>query len=487
MFDLNNLYLNVDFLFFEPLSQFEVTNYSIDFWSTWSYYHDYFLELYSFFDFDLDIFFDNFTFFPYSVSDIPFEPNYDEILDVENYFYNSGGELLLEFIKNHANPLWYDESSPEYHEDYSEPHYDAVNGVYFYEIIDYLDDFMAWYFTCYKKTMLDYVGNTNEPFFDDHLSHVRTPHMDTSVLIEELHQLAGYDPDYVELLYDIWEHFILGGPTATEESPDNMFFSFFGPYSLVEKECEEDLAFFGLFASDLSSSIWPKSWGVHFLNNTNLSYFYIVFILLLFLFINNKSNIFVLTTSWHFIILEIYNFVLNIINSQVGKAAQRFFPYVFSIFIIILLSNILGMFLFAFTLTSHIMVTFTLGVSSFVGLTILGFYIQKLSFFNLFLPKGIPGVLVPLLVVVELISYLSRALSLSIRLFANLMSGHTLLHILAFFISKICKFNYFLGFLGFVLIIAIILLELCIALLQAYVFTILVCIYLNDVFNSSSH
>lgn len=487
MFDLNNLYLNVNFIFFEPLSQFEITNYSIDFWANWSYYHDYFLEFYSFFGFDLDFFFDNFTFFPFSVTGIPYEPKYDEVLDFSGYFYNAGGDLLVEFIEKHTNPAWFDKSSPEYHTDYDEPHYDAVNDVYFYELVDYLDDFIAWYFTCYKKGLLDYVGDTSEPFFDDNLSHFRSPHMDMAVLNEELNQLRAYDPEYVELLYDIWEHFILGGPSATEESPENMFFSFFGPYSLVEKEGELEAAFFSLFTSDLTGSIWPMSWGAHFFNNINLSYFYIFFILFLFLFINNKSNIFVLTTSWHFIILEIYNFVLNIINSQVGKAAQRFFPYVFSIFTIILLSNILGMFLFAFTLTSHIMVTFTLGVSSFVGLTILGFYIQKLSFFNLFLPKGIPGVLVPLLVVVELISYLSRALSLSIRLFANLMSGHTLLHILAFFISKICKFNYFLGFLGFVLIIAIILLELCIALLQAYVFTILVCIYLNDVFNSSSH
>jgi len=102
-------------------------------------------------------------------------------------------------------------------------------------------------------------------------------------------------------------------------------------------------------------------------------------------------------------------------------------------FCFILVANIAGMALYAFTLTSHILVTFTLGVSSFIGLTILGFYVQKLAFLNLFLPKGIPIALIPILLVVEVISYVSRALSLSIRLFANLMSGHTLLHILAFF------------------------------------------------------
>ena len=141
--------------------------------------------------------------------------------------------------------------------------------------------------------------------------------------------------------------------------------------------------------------------------------------------------------------------------------------------------------LFAFTITSHIMVTFTLGVSSFIGLTILGFFLQKMSFLNLFLPKGIPSILIPILMIVELISYLSRALSLSIRLFANLMSGHTLLHILAFFASKLCKFNLLLGLASAILIISIIFLELCIAMLQAYVFTILISIYLNDSFNVS--
>jgi len=145
----------------------------------------------------------------------------------------------------------------------------------------------------------------------------------------------------------------------------------------------------------------------------------------------------------------------------------------------------LGMTLFSFTLTSHIMVTFTLGVSSFIGLTILGFFLQKLSFLNLFLPKGIPSALIPILVVVEIISYTSRALSLSIRLFANLMSGHTLLHILAFFSSKLFKVKYIIGLLSFLLILAIVVLEFCIAILQAYVFTILICIYLNDSFHAS--
>ena len=171
------------------------------------------------------------------------------------------------------------------------------------------------------------------------------------------------------------------------------------------------------------------------------------------------------------------------LQSQVGKDAQRFFPYIFTVFLFILISNVLGMTLFAFTLTSHVMVTFTLGVSTFLGLTILGFIIQKLHFLTLFFPQGIPMALLPMLVIIEIISYCSRALSLSIRLFANLMSGHTLLHILAFFSSKLFKFKFLIGVLSFVLILAIVCLEFAIALLQAYVFAILICIYLNDSFH----
>lgn len=182
---------------------------------------------------------------------------------------------------------------------------------------------------------------------------------------------------------------------------------------------------------------------------------------------------------------NLYKFVGEMLEGQVGKEAQRFFPYVFSIFIFILGSNMLGMTMFSFTLTSHIMVTFTLGVSTFIGLTILGFVIQHLHFLNLFLPKGIPAALIPMLVVIEIISYFSRALSLSIRLFANLMSGHTLLHILAFFSSKLFKYKFIVGLISFILILAIVALEFCIAILQAYVFAILICIYLNDSFHAS--
>lgn len=224
----------------------------------------------------------------------------------------------------------------------------------------------------------------------------------------------------------------------------------------------------------------------NFLFDLNSSFFFGVLITLIisFLFLPVTSNLRVISNGWQNALEKIYLFIVDMLKTQVGDQAKKFFPYLFTVFMFIILSNISGMTLFAFTLTSHIMVTFTLGVSTFIGLTILGFWIQKLKFLQLFVPSGIPAVLLPMLVVIEIVSYLSRALSLSIRLFANLMSGHTLLHILAFFSSKLMKLNIFIGIISLILILSIVVLELGIACLQAYVFTILICIYLNDSYHA---
>jgi F-type H+-transporting ATPase subunit a len=168
--------------------------------------------------------------------------------------------------------------------------------------------------------------------------------------------------------------------------------------------------------------------------------------------------------------------------SQVGKRGQQYVIYLTTLFFFILFSNFLGLIPFSFTITSHIFLTFMLGASTVIGLTIIGFLKQKLHFLHLFVPTGVPQALLPLLVVIEVISYVARGFSLAIRLFANLMSGHSLIHILLFFITKILKFNYILGFLGLFLIVLIFFLEIGISFLQAYVFIVLVSIYLKDSF-----
>jgi ATP synthase subunit 6 len=157
------------------------------------------------------------------------------------------------------------------------------------------------------------------------------------------------------------------------------------------------------------------------------------------------------------------------------------------LFIFVLFCNILGLLPFGFTITSHIIVTFTLSFSVVLGLTIIGFREQKLHFLNLFIPRDVSKIMVPLLVVIEVVSYISRAFSLAIRLFANLMSGHTLLNILSTFVLKLLKKNFLFGILPFLLVLAICFLEICLAFLQAYVFMVLTCIYLTDSLYEAAH
>lgn len=217
---------------------------------------------------------------------------------------------------------------------------------------------------------------------------------------------------------------------------------------------------------------------------SNLSIFLLLLLTFIFLFTSKilmKRLKLVSSSLWQYIYeIFIYNFILNILISQVGKRGQIYVIYITTLFFFILLSNFIGLIPYSFTITSHIMLTFMLGASSVIGLTIIGFLKQKLHFLDLFVPKGVPKILLPLLVFIEVVSYIARGFSLSIRLFANLMSGHSLIHILLFFITKILKFNFILGLIGLFLIIIIFLLEIGISFLQAYVFAVLVSIYLKD-------
>lgn len=172
-----------------------------------------------------------------------------------------------------------------------------------------------------------------------------------------------------------------------------------------------------------------------------------------------------------------YEFIANMIRENVGGEGRRYFPFIFTLFMFILFGNLLGMMPFTFTFTSHIIVTFALAAVVFIGVTVIGFVRHGSGFLKLFVPSGVPVALVPFLVMIELLSYLTRPISLSVRLFANMMAGHTMLKVIAGFVIA-------LGFLGgwapLALVVALTALEILIAFLQAYVFTILTCIYLND-------
>jgi len=191
---------------------------------------------------------------------------------------------------------------------------------------------------------------------------------------------------------------------------------------------------------------------------------------------------------WQVLSERIFVFIADLVHQQVGFIGQRFVPLFFFLFVFILTANMIGLVPFSFTLTSHIIMTFTLSFSVFLGLTILAITYQP-NFFSLFIPKGIPSGLVPFLFVIELISYVSRTFSLAIRLFANMMSGHVLLYILTGFCAYIFNDLHFLigkvvFFVPFALVLAITALEIGISFLQAYVFCVLVSIYLCDVYVS---
>lgn len=171
-----------------------------------------------------------------------------------------------------------------------------------------------------------------------------------------------------------------------------------------------------------------------------------------------------------------YEFIANMVRENIGADGRRFFPAVFTLFMFVLFGNMLGMLPYGFTFTSHIIITFGLALTVFIGVTILAIVKHGVKFFGFFVPAGTPVLMWPLMIPIEVISYLSRPISLSVRLFANMTAGHTLLKVFAGFIVTMGV----AGVVPFAFVVALTGLEVLIAFLQAYVFTILTCIYIND-------
>ena len=175
-----------------------------------------------------------------------------------------------------------------------------------------------------------------------------------------------------------------------------------------------------------------------------------------------------------------YTFVSKMISDTAGSKAKPYFPFIFSLFMFVLFCNMLGMLPYSFTVTSHIIVTFALAAVVFIGVTIIGFANHGVGYLKLFIPSGVPVVLLPLIVIIEIISYLARPVSLSVRLFANMMAGHTMLKVFGGFVISLGIIG---GWLPLSFTVALTGLEILIAFLQAYVFAILTCIYLSDALN----
>ncbi|MEP2830013.1 F0F1 ATP synthase subunit A [Parvibaculum sp.] len=183
------------------------------------------------------------------------------------------------------------------------------------------------------------------------------------------------------------------------------------------------------------------------------------------------------------VVESFYTFIANMVRDNAGQDAMRFFPFIFSLFAFIFFANMIGMFPYAFTVTSHIVVTFVLAGTVFVGVTLTGFILHGAKFLKVFVPSGVPMALLPLVVAIEIISYFSRPISHSVRLFANMLAGHIMLKVFAGFVLTFMTMGV-VGWAGMILplfmIVCLTALEFLVAALQAYVFTILTCMYLHD-------
>jgi F-type H+-transporting ATPase subunit a len=185
-----------------------------------------------------------------------------------------------------------------------------------------------------------------------------------------------------------------------------------------------------------------------------------------------------------------YEFVANMLRDAAGSHGMKFFPFVFSLFMFVLFANLLGMFPYFFTVTSHVIVTFALALLVIGTVLVYGFLKHGLGFLKLFVPSGVPALLVPLIVIIEVVSFLSRPISLSVRLFANMLAGHITLKVFAGFIVSMSSMGA-LGIAGSILplfmTVALTGLEFLVAFLQAYVFAVLTCMYLNDALHPGGH
>ncbi|WP_315918953.1 F0F1 ATP synthase subunit A [Mesorhizobium sp. SP-1A] len=237
------------------------------------------------------------------------------------------------------------------------------------------------------------------------------------------------------------------------------------------------------------NTIVPIHVGGYDLSFTNSSLFMVVAVLVASAFLVFSTSSRSLVPSRFQSMSEMtYEFVASMLRDAAGTQGMRFFPFVFSLFMFVLVANLLGLFPYFFTVTSHIIVTFALAILVIGTVIVYGFAKHGFGFLKLFVPEGVPGVLMPLVVLIEVVSFLSRPVSLSVRLFANMLAGHITLKVFAGFVVSLSAMGA-VGVAGAVLplfmAVAITALEVLVAALQAYVFAVLTCMYLNDALHPS--
>lgn len=197
---------------------------------------------------------------------------------------------------------------------------------------------------------------------------------------------------------------------------------------------------------------------------------------------NNEGKL--VPSLWSISLESSYHSVHSMVRSQIGASNERYLPFIYSLFFFVLISNLVGNVPYNYTLATSLMVSLGLSLTIFIGVTILGFYKHQVKFFSFFVPSGTPLGLVPLLVLIEFISYIARAFSLGVRLFANMVAGHTLLKILSGLLTKLFTSGiivFFVTLVPFAIFVALCGLEIAVSVIQAYVLCILTCSYLKDV------
>ena len=215
---------------------------------------------------------------------------------------------------------------------------------------------------------------------------------------------------------------------------------------------------------------------------TNSSAFMVVIVLAAWFFVSvGMRRASLVPGRWQSMVEMTYEFIAKMLHDSAGPQARAFFPFVFSLFMFVLFANLIGMIPYSFTVTSHIAVTFAMAFFIFIVVTVYGFVRNGLGYLRLFAPAGVPLVMLVILFPIEVVSYLIRPVTLSVRLFANMMAGHTILKVVAGFVLP-------LGLLGIgpiAFLIALTGLEVIVAILQAFVFSVLTCIYINDAIHPS--
>ncbi len=220
-----------------------------------------------------------------------------------------------------------------------------------------------------------------------------------------------------------------------------------------------------------------------------LLFFYLSILYFSFLELTKDNTFFIIPERWQTTLEIIYKLILSLISENIkGPNSSKFFPLVFTLFVFVLMLNLIGLIPFSFTLTSHLIITLTLSISSFIGINIISFQKYGIRFFSLFLPGGTSTALAFLLVPIEVISYIFKPISLAIRLFANMMAGHTLLKVIAGFATTLMSAGglfLIVHYVPLLILIPLFFLELAVSLIQSFVFSVLICIYINDSINIS--